>query len=522
MDPKSHHRLNLWPSARRCLKRLISIVLAAGCLPGLLNWKAIPVWSQEIVRHPVLAGTWYPGEAKELRSTIEGYLQQARLHENVPSDADLLGIVAPHAGLMYSGPVAAYAYRIVQEHPVDAVVVLAPSHRVAFTGVSVFRNGPFATPLGQVPLHTELIESILNKCPDVHHYPPAHATEHAVEIQLPFLQVVLPSFRLVPLVFGHPSWDTCERLAQTLRDLSTSYRFLVVASTDLSHYHTDEEARRIDARVLERLRHFEARKLWQELLSGVCEACGAAPLLTLLLYAQKMGAKEVSLLRYATSADVTAEKSRVVGYAAAAVWHDAAQQAQSPVQNLSTPPPPALRAEEKAMLMALARETLEAKIFGKNPPNIDLSTLPTALQEPCGAFVTLKRRGQLRGCIGQIEARWPLAVTVTRMAVAAAFHDPRFPSMTPDEWKDVELEISVLSPLARLRDASQLRVGTHGLYLRKDTQAGLLLPQVPLEQGWDAETFLRQTCRKAGLPPEAWRDPAAEIFVFTAEVIHEK
>ncbi|WP_170161575.1 AmmeMemoRadiSam system protein B [Desulfosoma caldarium] len=498
------------------------IGLAVGFLLGFPGWKPVPAWSQETVRRPILAGTWYPADAKELRSTIDAYLQRARLAENVPPDAHLLGIVAPHAGLMYSGPVAAYAYRVVQEHPVDAVVVLAPSHRVGFEGVSVFREGSMATPLGHVPVHADLIKAIQKRCPDVHDYPPAHAREHAVEIQLPFLQAVLPFFRLVPLVFGYPSWETCERLAQALRDLSTSFRFLVVASTDLSHEHTDEEARRMDARVLEHLRHMQARELWQDLRSGMCEACGAAPLVTLMLYAQKMGAKKVSLLRYATSADVTGEKSRVVGYAAAALWHDAAHQAQSPAQGSMTPSPPALGVKEKAMLMALARETLEAKLFGKNPPNIDLSKLPPALQEPRGAFVTLKRRGQLRGCIGQIEARWPLAHTVARMALAAAFHDPRFPSMTPDEWKDVQLEISVLSPLVPLRDPLQVQVGTHGLYIRRDTQAGLLLPQVPVEQGWDRETFLRQTCRKAGLSSEAWKDSGTELFVFTAEVIHEK
>lgn len=507
--------MNLFPGQNRLFIGPVLTFLVAFLFQG---WSAEPAWTQDKVRSPILAGSWYPADAGELRATIDKYLQRADLPKDLPRDGHFLGIVAPHAGIVYSGPVAAYAYRLVQDHPAEAVVILAPSHRVSFPGVSVFREGPFATPLGQVPLQADLIEALLKSCPDVRDYPPAHAREHAVEIQLPFLQTVLPSFRLVPLVFGNVSWDTCERVAQALSALSSSFRFLVVASTDLSHYHADVEARVMDARVLDRLKRLESRELWQDLSSGACEACGAGPLVTLLLYAQKRGAKNMSVLHYATSADVTGEKSRVVGYAAAAVFHDDSQKRSSMVQGPLSPSAPTLSDEHKARLKTLARDTLEAALFGKTVPDLDLSTLPKALQEPRGAFVTLKRHGQLRGCIGHIEARWPLAQTVSRMVLAAAFHDPRFPPLSSKEWNDLELEISVLSPLVKLKDPSQVQVGIHGLYMRRGSQAGLLLPQVPVEQGWNQETFLRQTCLKAGLNPEAWKEPETEIFVFTAEV----
>ncbi len=507
--------MNLFSGQDRLFLRLGVTLLAAFLFRG---WSAQAAWTQETVRSPILAGSWYPENDGELRSTLDKYLQRADLPKDLPRDRHLLGIVAPHAGIVYSGPVAAYAYRLLQDHPAEVVVILAPSHRVSFPGVSVFRDGPFATPLGQVPLQTDLIEALLKNCPDVRDYPAAHAREHAVEIQLPFLQTVLRSFRLVPLVFGNVSWDTCERLAQTLTALSSSFRFLVVASTDLSHYHADAEARAMDARVLDRLKRLESRELWQDLSAGACEACGAAPLVTLLLYAQKKGAQHMRILHYATSADVTGDKSRVVGYAAAAVFQDDSKKTTPMAQDPLGPSAPTLSDEEKARLKTLARNTLEAALFGKTVADLDLSTLPKALQEPRGAFVTLKRHGQLRGCIGHIEARWPLAHTVSRMALAAAFHDPRFPPLSSKEWNDLELEISVLSPLVRLKDPSQVQVGIHGLYMRRGSQAGLLLPQVPVEQGWNRETFLRQTCLKAGLNPEAWKEPETEIFVFTAEV----
>lgn len=474
----------------------------------------------EPVRRSILAGTWYPADPKELRATLSGFLERATVPDTLPPPDFLAGIVVPHAGIRYSGAVAAHAYKVVQKSSVQTVVVLAPSHRVPFSGVSVHRRGPFETPLGRVPLDTEFIEALMELDPDVRDFPEAHAQEHSLEIQLPFLQTVLPSFRLVPLVMGNLSWTTCERLAQALSVLSRSRRFLVAASTDLSHYHSEKEAKTLDERLLERLRRLEARELMDDMAAGNCEACGTAPLVTLMLYARTVGAHDMRILKYATSADVTGETNRVVGYAAAAVYKNSGAPAKGsqavPAKAALTP---SLGAEDKARLKDIARQTLVAKLFGTVPsPDLTLSELPPALREPRGAFVTVKRHGQLRGCIGQIEARRPLAHTVSRMALAAAFEDPRFPPVTADEWNDLELEISVLSPLEKLDDPTRVQVGSHGLVVRKGSQSGLLLPQVAVEQGWDRETFLRQTCRKAGLPPDAWRDPDTEIFTFTAEV----
>ena len=177
-----------------------------------------------------------------------------------------------------------------------------------------------------------------------------------------------------------------------------------------------------------------------------------------------------------------------------------------------------LTGEEKNALLRLARESIEAELGGKT---LSKSGPEGALVEKRGAFVCLKKRGRLRGCIGYIEARKPLARTVEEMAVAAAFQDPRFEPLGRDELKDLRLEISVLTPLRRIEDVSEIRIGTHGLYIRKGGRSGLLLPQVAIEWSWDRDTFLRETCCKAGLAPDAWKDPETEIYIFSADVFSE-
>ncbi|HEX9158181.1 MAG TPA: AmmeMemoRadiSam system protein A [Syntrophales bacterium] len=175
--------------------------------------------------------------------------------------------------------------------------------------------------------------------------------------------------------------------------------------------------------------------------------------------------------------------------------------------------------DEKQALLRIARASIQAKLAGKKPP---AAKGQGALEEKRGAFVCLKRRGRLRGCIGFIEAKTHLARTVEEMAVAAAFQDPRFEPLKKEELKDVQMEISVLTPLRKVADVAEIEVGTHGLYIRKGSRAGLLLPQVATEYGWDRDTFLKETCRKAGLAPDAWRDPETEIFLFSADVFGEE
>jgi hypothetical protein len=240
-----------------------------------------------------------------------------------------------------------------------------------------------------------------------------------------------------------------------------------------------------------------------------------------LLAAKELGATGAKLLKCANSGDVTGDRSRVVGYAAALVF------AEGGNPGGAKPEPKAeagigvkLSAADRELLRRIALTSVEYAARGEGPPQALLAEalLKAALAERYGAFVTLKRHGELRGCIGNIVGTAPLGETVAQMAKAAATADPRFPPLKPEELKGLELEISVLTPLEPVIDPKDIVVGRHGLFIVYGNNRGLLLPQVATEQGWDRETFLEQTCWKAGLPPGAWRNPGAQIYKFSAEV----
>ena len=258
----------------------------------------------------------------------------------------------------------------------------------------------------------------------------------------------------------------------------------------------------MDRVVLERVEAMDAQGLSRALRERRCEACGAGPIMAVLLAARLLGANRAQVLRYATSGDVSGEREAVVGYLAAAL--------------VAAPSGETLGPEDRQALRRIALESIREALAGRRfiPPPPE----SPALRQPRGAFVTLRRGGALRGCIGTLVARRPLYEEVAQMALAAAFEDPRFPPLSAEELSDLELEISALTPLRRVQDPAEIEVGRHGLYIRRGPFSGVLLPQVAVEYGWDRETFLRETCRKAGLPPDAWRDPETEIYVFSAEV----
>jgi AmmeMemoRadiSam system protein A len=238
---------------------------------------------------------------------------------------------------------------------------------------------------------------------------------------------------------------------------------------------------------------------------------------TAMLYAEKAGARGVKVLKYANSGDVTGDWRQVVGYLSAVFFRE--NPGTKGVEKRGAGVDMGLTNDEKQALLRIARASIEAELGGTKPP---AAKGQGTLGEKRGAFVCLKKRNHLRGCIGFIEAKTPLAKTVEEMSVAAAFRDPRFPPLKKEELKEVQLEISVLTPLRRIDDTGEIEVGTHGLYIRKGGCAGLLLPQVATEYGWDRGTFLKETCRKAGLGPDAWRDPETEIYLFSADVFGEE
>ncbi|MCU0531577.1 MAG: AmmeMemoRadiSam system protein B [Syntrophales bacterium] len=273
------------------------------------------------IRKSVIAGTWYPGDPETLRGEIRRYLDTVPV---TPLGGPVVGLVSPHAGYLYSGRIAAHGYRLVEGERYDAVVVIGPSHRVLFRGASLWLSGGYETPLGVVPVENGLAGAILGGDPVMNADRRPHASEHSVEIQLPFLQVALGAFSFVPIVMGTQDLRTCEAVADTVWRAARGRNVLVVGSSDLSHFHSYEQAKRLDGVVVDRVRKRDYRGLARELEGGSCEACGGGPVVTAMIFAEKAGARGVQVLHYANSGDVTGERRQVVGYLSAAFYRESA------------------------------------------------------------------------------------------------------------------------------------------------------------------------------------------------------
>jgi len=266
------------------------------------------------LRKSAIAGSWYPGNPSVLRRDIEGYFNSI---PELKLQGAVVGLIAPHAGYMYSGKIAANAYNLIREEKYDAVIVIGPSHRVAFHGVSVFSRGGFETPLGVVPIAEELAEKIKKSNRIIAEIPEAHLQEHSVEIQLPFLQIALGDFSFLPLVMGDQDAGACHELAQAVYEAAHDKKLLIVGSSDLSHFYNYNTAKKMDSVALEYMKNGDAAGLLRSLESGEVEACGGGPMAVVMLVAHMMKADKAHLLKYANSGDVTGDRNSVVGYAAA-------------------------------------------------------------------------------------------------------------------------------------------------------------------------------------------------------------
>ena len=287
----------------------------------LIFWIHLKVWSGDLsemamnaLRKSVIAGSWYPGAPSILRRDIQNYFD---LVPDLELEGEVVGLIAPHAGYTYSGQVAANVYKLIRGKKYDAVIVVGPSHRVAFHGVSIFSKGGYETPLGIVPVAEELAEKIKILSKTVVEIPEAHFQEHSVEIQLPFLQIALGDFSFIPLVMGDQNAKTCRELAQAIHKASLGKKILIVGSSDLSHFYNDNMAKKLDAVVLRHLKDGDAVGLLESLENGTAEACGGGPMVVAMLTARMMNANRAHLLKYTNSGDVTGDTSSVVGYAAA-------------------------------------------------------------------------------------------------------------------------------------------------------------------------------------------------------------
>ncbi|MGB7572615.1 MAG: AmmeMemoRadiSam system protein B [Thermodesulfobacteriota bacterium] len=465
------------------------------------------------IREPAVAGAFYPDNPEVLSRDVRRYLENAKKEQ---LEGEIVALISPHAGYMYSGQVAAYAYKLIEGKAFDSVVVVAPSHRALFKGASLYDRGGYRTPLGTVPVDVQLSKKMMGQWKEIQFLPEAHSQEHSLEVQIPFLQVALKSFKLVPIVMEpYWSWETCQHLASAIAEAVKGRKVLLIASSDLSHFHSYEEAVRLDKIILNHIDRFDPEGLSRDLKNGSCEACGGGPIISIMLAAKALGANRGKVVKYLNSGDVTGDRSRVVGYGAG-VLYKAAGGKEKMKDEKKVGVDLGLNQEEKKTLHHIVRTVVENKARGKAVPEFKIES--PVLKENRGAFVTIHKRGQLRGCIGYIEGHGPLHKTIEDMAEAAAFRDPRFSPVSESELPELEFEVSVLTPLKKIKDVNEIQVGKHGIYLKKGWYSGLLLPQVATEYGWDRQTFLEHTCQKAGLPSTAWKEKETEIYIFSADI----
>jgi hypothetical protein len=338
--------------------------------------------------------------------------------------------------------------------------------------------------------------------------------EHALEVQLPFLQSVLKDFTLVPIIMGDQQYETCRALGIALAELIKDDKTVIIASSDLSHFHPYDEAVKLDEKVLTAVREWDYINLSRNLRGRVWEACGGGPIVATMIASERLGANQSQIIKYANSGDVpVGEKNSVVGYMSAVFYRTKSSSQKGDFDFKLTE-------NEQKHLMDIAKNSVISAVEDGQIHECSSGGYPS-LEKDRGAFVTLNERGQLRGCIGYVSAVQPLYETIRGAAISAALKDSRFPPVKKEELDQITYEISVLSPFHRIYDTDQIEVGKHGLMIRKGKNEGLLLPQVATDNDWDCMTFLRQTCRKAGLSLDAWKDADTDIFVFSAFVFGE-
>ena len=453
------------------------------------------------IRPAAVAGLFYPSQPEALRDMVAKQLKEAG---GAHVAGRIRGLVSPHAGYVYSGIVAAAGYRQV-DPSFKTVILLGPSHRFPLKGASIPDLKAYRTPLGDVPVAK--LAFTLQDEPLVESVPHAHSREHSLEVQLPFLQLILEDFHIVPILNNNAD---PEALAAILAP-HVGEDTLVVASSDLSHYHSYEKAVSLDRLFTAAVPALKFSDLSQ------CEACGKQAVLT-LMHIAKIKGWDGLFIDYKNSGDTAGSKDQVVGYASIA-FVDRKEASKRMNETLPT--------KDRKALLQLARSAIEAKLV-KGARVERPAPLSPALKEVCGCFVTLHKHGQLRGCIGSIEPVSPLVECVESNAKNAAFRDPRFSPLSREELADIEIEVSVLSVPQRLDFTDgedlkrQLQPLVHGVILSRGFNRSTFLPQV-WKQLPDKEQFLGHLCQKGGMPQKAWQDPAdTKVEVYQAAVFGEK
>ncbi|MCK9363641.1 MAG: AmmeMemoRadiSam system protein B [Syntrophales bacterium] len=474
------------------------------------------------IRPPAVAGQFYPENADVLRLAIKKFLEDALPPQGIKPFA----VVVPHAGYIYSGQICADGWNQTRNETYDTIVLLGTNHTTPnLQKIALYPGSGFRTPLGTAVIDREANAELLSLSPDCILDKTPHQREHSVEVQVPFAQILFPEAKIIAAIVGQADTALYIRFGKALAAVLKKRRGLIVASSDLSHYPTAEDAEEVDMETLTAIATLNPERLRTTVRSQAARhipnlstcACGEAPIIAAMAAAREMGATEGKIISYANSGNIPiGERNRVVGYGAllVAAGYETRSETTPAVASGET----SISPSERNYLLSLVRETINRYLTVKMTPLPRPST--PLRRELHGVFVTLKKRGNLRGCIGRMVPDRPLAELVATVSLESAFEDPRFNPVTLRELPDLEIEISVLTPMKRVAGPADIVVGTDGVMLQKGGRSAVFLPQVATEQGWDREEMLDHLSMKAGLPADAWRDNAV-FLTFQAIVFSE-
>ncbi|MCX7944317.1 MAG: AmmeMemoRadiSam system protein B [Deltaproteobacteria bacterium] len=480
------------------------------------------------VFNPVVSGSFYPGTAQEIRSMLDKFDKQVK--RTIENKGEVLGLISPHAGYIYSGRTAAYGFKLVEGKKYDLIVVMAPSHRMRGNKAVILDYDAYKTPLGELLIDREVAGNLLKDSKNFISEANYFRVEHSLEVQLPFIQYYLKDPKILPIIV--PVYDK-----KALRDIATSIfnslknkNVLYIASSDMAHYKPYEENNAIDEYSFSILKKNDPDLLFEEEMQEKTQFCGIAPIIVLMNIAKLHYADGPYVVFHENSGDTAGDKSAVVGYGSVAYFKATKSKAKELRDDEAggikvdhgkkdEKTKYSLTDEEKRELLRLARNSIT--YYLENKKEMEYTPKSERLKEKGAAFVTLKKHGTLRGCIGHIMAFEPLYKSVLSNAVNAAVSDPRFHPLSINELKDIEIEISVLTPLEPIRK-EDIVLGRDGLVLTKGFNKGVFLPQVPEEAGWKTvDEYLSHLCLKAGLDRDCYKKGDVRLEKFEAIVFHE-
>ena len=421
-----------------------------------------------MVRNPVVAGQFYPGSADQLRSMIKEMVDEQAAKEEV------IGLVVPHAGYIYSGPVTGATISRIKFK--DTFIIIGPNHTGGGKSLSIMTEGVWKTPLGEVEIDSELGKQILAAYKYLQEDYRAHQYEHSIEVQLPFLQYFKSDIKLVPIILSYAGGDMYKEvgraIAKAIKELNREA--VIIASSDMTHYESQESARMKDNQAIEAMLDLNEEELMKRVHEFNITMCGYAPAVSLICAAKELGAGRAELVKYMTSGDTTGDYSSVVGYAGVIITR-------------MTP------------LVQLAKETVETYVKGGKVPELP-KELTHEMKEKAGVFVSIHKFGDLRGCIGTFEPTTNnIAEEIIVNAISSATRDPRFPPVAPNELKDLDYSVDVLTSPEPVDSQDELDPKKYGVIVQAGWRRGLLLPDL---EGVDSVDYQIEICRqKAGIAP---------------------